>query len=484
MFSKSAPSPAAATAGALTAKRSWSLATQLTIWYACSAFSLIFLTTAFLYRTLGRNLDQEEDLFLADHIQDIGELVKEQPDNITLLTQEVAEGGQYIRIYTRVLTERGEVIVETPGMSHVLSAGVFPKPIHNEANPGSGTNLVSQDGQPYRGLTAQENAGPSGRQTRIIQVAMGQAKKRGLLAKYRRRLGNVLGSAFCICVLIGYQIARRGIRPIQDISRTAQRIRSTTLHQRISTKGLPNELLTLAAVFNELLAHLEESFSRLSQFSANIAHELRTPVHNLRGIAEVALRSRQSPEEYQDVLGSCLEECLRLSRLIDSVLFLARAEQSQMAIQREPLEVVHELTVVRDFYESAATEAGVALTIDAQPPLNLSLDRTLFQRAVGNLISNALAYTSRGGTIALSAAKAPKGVRIGISDTGCGIPAEQLHHVFDRFYRVHRDGISEATKGMGLGLAIVKSIVELHQGSVSISSLPDLGTQVTMLFPA
>lgn len=463
--------------------RSWSLATRLTIWYACSAFVLILVATALLYRTLARNLDREEDLFLADSVQDMREVLKNHPEDTTVLEQEVAQTGRYIQVYVRVLMERGQVVVETPGMGQVLAPGSFPRPITADADPDTGTNIVSRQGRPFRGLAARATTGLPGHDTRLIQVALSQAKKQGLLTKYRRRLWRVLGMALCTCVLIGYQIARRGIRPVWKISRAAQRVRSTTLHQRIPTTGLPAELLTLATIFNEMLAHLEDSFTRLSHFSANIAHELRTPVNNLRGMAEVATRGTRSPDEYRDTLGSCLEECLRLSRLIDSLLFLARAEQSQMPIQREPLDVAHELTVVREFYEAASTDAGVALTVHASRPLMAQLDRTLFQRAVGNLVTNALAYTPSGGAITLAATRKRDGVCIEVSDTGCGIPSEQLPYVFDRFYQAHTVSSSDGPKGTGLGLAIVQSIVTLHGGSTSITSEVGRGTQVMMQFP-
>src|SRR5207245_7684929 len=132
------------------------------------------------------------------------------------------------------------------------------------------------------------------------------------------------GTALLVCALVGYQIARRGLRPVADITDMARRVRSTTLDKRIESSRLPAELSALASTFNEMLDRLEESFNRLARFSADIAHEVRTPVNNLRGEAEVALGQTRSPEQYREVLGSCLEECTRLAQIIDSLLFLAR----------------------------------------------------------------------------------------------------------------------------------------------------------------
>jgi two-component system heavy metal sensor histidine kinase CusS len=266
------------------------------------------------------------------------------------------------------------------------------------------------------------------------------------------------------------------------MAETTRRIRSTTLNERIALAGLPAELSLLARTFNAMLDRLEESFERLSRFSADIAHELRTPVNNLRGEAEVALGKPRAPEEYREILGSSLEECGRLSRLIDSLLFLARAESPQVEICREAVDVGRELEAVRDFYDAAAADAGITLTAQAPAGIVADLDRTLFQRAIGNLVANALAHTPPGGSIRLTATADRDGARVVVADTGGGIPRENLPHVFDRFYRV--DGARSTASGrVGLGLAIVKSIATLHRGSAEITSEVGRGTQVALFFP-
>ena len=247
--------------------------------------------------------------------------------------------------------------------------------------------------------------------------------------------------------------------------------------------GLPSELASLAATMNDMLARLEEAFARLSRFSADIAHELRTPLNTLRGETEVALGKARTPEEYREVLGSCLEEYGRLSKLIDSLLFLARAENPGTQVHREDFDVARELGTVREFYEAAAGEKGIALDVRAPAGIVAGLDRTLFQRAAGNLIENALAHTARGGTVTLAASRENGSIRVEIADTGCGISPEHLPFVFDRLYRADRSRTA-ATGGAGLGLAIVKSIAELHGGTASISSEPGKGTRVTLLLPS
>lgn len=472
MSSKSAPEPGAP-------RRAWSLAARLTAWYTLSAFALVLGATGFLYWALATNLDREDDESLADEARQLAAAVRDRPADVTALrlaAERAAATRRYAPLYVRVLDADGRLVVETPGMGESLPPAVFPSPGGADAEPGGGADVRAAGGS-FRVLAVRTNGS-------VIQVALDRTREDDLLAEYRRSLWLVLALALAGCAVVGYQVARRGLRPLHEIAATARRIRSTTLaDERLAAAGLPAEIAELAVTLNDMLGRLEESFARLARFSADIAHELRTPVNNLRGEAEVALGRPRSPEEYRDVLGSCLEECGRLARLVDSLLFIARAEDPRTQVERERVDVGRELAAVREFYEAAAAEAGVSLTADAAAGLVADVNRPLLQRAVGNLVANALAYTGPGGRVALTAARDGGGVRIEVTDTGCGIAAEHLPHLFDRFYRADR-ARSSAGGGVGLGLAIVKTIADLHGGSVSVASEVGRGTRVALCFPA
>ncbi len=240
---------------------------------------------------------------------------------------------------------------------------------------------------------------------------------------------------------------------------TAGHISSTNLRERILPEGYPFELASLAGTFNKMLDRLEESFERISRFSADIAHDLRTPVNNIRGEAEVALARARTIDEYRDVVESCLEEAVRLSDLIGDLLFLARAESPLTHLRRERVDVAELLGGMREYYEASAAVGGISLSTSLSAgPVVAELDRTLVQRAVGNLVSNAMAHTPPGGSVVLATNAENASIRIEVSDTGLGIPAEALPRVFDRFFRVDTSR-SQASGGTGLGLAIVQSII-------------------------
>jgi len=461
-----------------------SIVGRLTLWYAASAFLLVLVSTAVLYAALASNLDTEDDEFITDIVNIVSESLRDHPDDISGLRRMVEwewTHRQYGQIFVRVLTTDGGTLVETPDMPSTLSADVFPTPGDSSAYPTQGVDIVAL-GESFRVVAALTSTGHSPEDMRLVQVALNQAREEDLLADYRQPMMLVLGIALLLCAAVGYAIASRGVRPLTHITTAAKRIRSNTLDSRITLDGLPNELVTLGETFNAMLGRLEESFGRLSRFSADIAHELRTPVNNLRGEAEVALRQLRTADEYRGVLESLLEEAVRLSRMIDSLLFVARAEHPETEISREPLRIADELAVVKEFYDAPASEAGVSIVIDADRSLYAELDRTLWQRALSNLVANALDYTPRGGAITLRAQQCGSDVLIHVSDTGVGIPSDSLPRVFDRFYRA--DSARRGPAGrLGLGLALVKSIVTLHGGSVDVESEVGRGTTVTLRVP-
>jgi two-component system heavy metal sensor histidine kinase CusS len=474
MSSKTAPEPAG--------RRPWSLAARLTAWYTAFAFAVVLLATGVLYGALVVSLDRDDDATLLDRVHLLRVVLSTLPSDEAALRRRAEwawADRQPAQVYVRVLDGAGRALAETPGMGEELPPRLFPAPAPEGGEPPRGDDVKAATGRPFRVVSAA--AALEGGASCVVQVALDRRQEEDLLAGYRRNLWLVLGAALVACAAGGYRIARRGIRPVEQVTALARRVRPTALGERLSPAGLPAELLALAGTFNDMLDRLEESFGRLARFSSDIAHELRTPVNNLRGEVEVALGKARSAEEYREVLASCLEECGRLARLIDSLLFLARAESPRTQVPREPVDVGRELEAVREFYEPAAAEAGVALTVSADGAGSARADRALLQRALGNLVENALKHTPPKGTITLRAARDGDGLRLEVEDTGCGIAAEHLPHVLDRFFRADR---ARPSGGVGLGLAIVKGIVELHGGSVEVASEVGRGTRVTLLLPA
>jgi two-component system heavy metal sensor histidine kinase CusS len=460
------------------------LAFRLTAGYALAGLFLVFFSIASLYLVLVSELEKSTDLFLADKVHVLRTMLRERPDDQDALREEVeleSAARRYEQFYIRVLDERNTPLLMTPGMAGQLDLVQLAS--QTQSQPDRTIRMKGRNGKAFRVTSASAPVGSSATQTDTVQIAIDVSQKEELLARYRYWFFAILLASFVIFPLVGYQIARHGIRPVEEMAATARNISSTNLRERILPEGYPFELASLASTFNQMLDRLEESFERISRFSADIAHDLRTPVNNIRGEAEVALARARSADEYRDVIGSCLEEAVRLSDLIGDLLFLARAESPLTHLRLERVDVGELLGGVREYYEGSAADGGVSLSSAvADVPVVAEVDRTLLQRAVGNLVSNALAHTPRGGAVVLGTAADSSTIRIEVSDTGVGIPAEALPRVFDRFFRVDSSR-SQGSGGSGLGLAIVKSIALLHGGSVEISSHPGQGTRVTLQMP-
>src|SRR5271157_1328317 len=470
--------------------RLWgTLAFRLTAGYAVAGLFLVFFATVSLYLVLMSELDKSTDLFLADKVHVLRTMLRERPDDWDALREEVeleSAARRYEQFYIRLLDERNTPLLITPGMADQLDLAQLAS--QTQSRPARNIRMKGRDGRAFRVTSASAPAGSPATQTDIIQIAIDVSQKEALLARYRFWFWAILLATFAIFPWVGYQIARHGIRPVEEMATTARHISSTNLRERIVPEGYPSELESLASTFNQMLDRLQESFERISRFSADIAHDLRTPVNNIRGEAEVALARARSAGEYRDVIESCLEEAVRLSDLIGDLLFLARAESPLTDLRRERVDVSALLDGVRDYYEASAADGGVSLTTTvADEPVIAEVDRALLQRAVGNLVSNALAHTPPGGAVVLGTGVNCSNtdfstIRIEVSDTGVGIPAEALPRVFDRFFRVDSSR-SQGSGGTGLGLAIVQSIALLHGGNVEISSQPGQGTRVTLHVP-
>jgi two-component system heavy metal sensor histidine kinase CusS len=460
------------------------LAFRLTAGYALAGLILVFFVTASLYLVLVSELEKSTDLFLADKVNVLRTMLRERPDDWNALREEVeleSAARRYEQFYIRLLDERNTSLLVTPGMADQVDLAQLES--LTQSRPDRTIRIKGRKGQAFRMTSTSAPIGDPATKKCTIQIAIDVSQKEDLLAHYRFWFWAILLAASAILPPVGYQIARHGIRPVEEIATTARRIGSTNLRERICPEGYTLEMASLASTFNQMLDRLEESFDRLSRFSADIAHDLRTPVNNIRGEAEVALSRARSANEYRDVIESCLEEAVRLSHLIGDLLFLARADSPLTNLRRELVDVGELLGEVREYYEASAADAGVSLTATvADQPVIAELNRALMQRAVGNLVSNALTHTPPGGAVVLGTNVDSSTMRIKVSDTGVGIPTEALPRVFDRFFRVDSSR-SQGSGGSGLGLAIVKSIALLHGGNVEISSLPGQGTRVTFHMP-
>ncbi|EHS1368256.1 Cu(+)/Ag(+) sensor histidine kinase [Salmonella enterica subsp. enterica serovar Infantis] len=273
-----------------------------------------------------------------------------------------------------------------------------------------------------------------------------------------------------LIILTVYFAVHKGHQPLRNVSIKIKNITSDNLDVRLDPARVPIELEQLVISFNSMISRIEDVFTRQVNFSADIAHEIRTPITNLVTQTEIALSQQRSEKELEDVLYSSLEEYNRMAKMVSDMLFLSQADNNQLILEQMPLDLKAETIKVIDFFEAWAEEREVGLVLDGDSGM-VEGDRLMLRRVINNLLSNAIRYTPAGHSVAVHIQENAEWVELTVENPGTPIPQEHLPRLFDRFYRVDpsRQRKSEGS-GSGIGLAIVKSIVIAHKGKISVAS--------------
>ena len=300
-----------------------------------------------------------------------------------------------------------------------------------------------------------------------------------------------LGQAMLLAIPVGlvataglaYLLARRAIAPVDQLRKTTEQITADRLHERLPVHNPNDELGQLASTVNIMIGRLERSFAEIKRFTADASHELRTPLTAIRTVAEVALAGHPTREELRGIIESMLEECERMARLTDQLLTLARDDAGVVPGSLEQVSISAISGEVVDTLRPLADLKGVSITLDGSRKRgNVGGDPVWLRQVVVDLIDNAIKYTPPGGSVRVVVAELNRTVRLTVTDTGEGIPAEHLPRVFERFYRVDK-ARSREQGGTGLGLSIVQSVTTAHGGTVSLSSTVGIGTEVVVTLP-
>jgi heavy metal sensor kinase len=289
--------------------------------------------------------------------------------------------------------------------------------------------------------------------------------------------------ALLLASLGGLWLASRALSPVDRLTRAAERIGRGNLSERVEEYRSQDEIGRLATTFNQMIGRLEQAFERERRFTADASHELKTPLAILRGDIEVALRRERAPEEYQRVLRSSLEEIQRLTKLTDDLLTLARSDAGETVLDLERVQLDVLASEACAYIAPLAESAGVALSYDSPvSPVVVDGDQKRLKQLLVNLLDNAIKYTPAGGSARLSLSVKDSSATIEVTDTGRGIPAASLSHIFERFYR-QTDPRDSRVTGFGLGLAITKWIVDAHGGTIEAESQEGRGARFTVRLP-
>ena len=292
----------------------------------------------------------------------------------------------------------------------------------------------------------------------------------------------VMAVAGCI---LGWVLSGLFLRPVLSVARTAQNITGSNLSLRIPERGAGDELDYLISTFNKMIERLESSFQQIRQFSTDVSHELRTPITAIRGQLEVAMFTAKTPDQYQEAILNALQDIERLSQIVRALLLLSQAESGQVVLQKTRLDLAAVVRDIVDQFQIPAEAQQVRLESRLPHDCALNADRVQIERMLSNLLSNALKFTPPGGTVRALLRADADDIELVVEDTGCGISAEALPYIFERFYRVRgKEEESSPEKGLGLGLSFVAWIVKAHGGEIHVESTPGKGSRFIVHLPA
>jgi two-component system heavy metal sensor histidine kinase CusS len=329
-----------------------------------------------------------------------------------------------------------------------------------------GLSTVSDEGTDYRVLNAPlyPDKPDSPQLTLLLDITHHQH----FLQRMQHLIWLTVGLSALATALLGAWAARSGLRPLRRMSAIASGVSAQSLNARLPEENMPSELTDLARSFNAMLGRLDDSFQRLSAFSADIAHELRTPLSNLLTHTQVTLTRPRPLEDYREALHSNLEELQWMAQLVNDMLYLAKADHGLLTPNREPLELAEEVDVLLEYFAPLAEDARVALSREGSA--RMEGDRSMLRRALSNLLDNALRFTPADGEIRVRIADQLNGLNLTIENSGDGIDHALLPRLFDRFYRADPARQEGSSEHAGLGLAITQSIIRAHGGQIHCES--------------
>jgi len=446
-----------------------SITSRLTLFFS-TASTFVLLVVGLLVGSLVESHFEEQDLM---ELRGKLELVRhalakvKTPTDLITVPQSLSDALiGHPDLSVAIVGPDHHVLFTTP--SAAFASYLLEKPFSGDSFGEAKPVMWEQRGQIYRGISANADTGIAGQPPATVALAISIEHHQAFMKTFHNNLWLAITAGILLTIMLGWVAARRGLVPVRQMADVAKGISASHLSDRLSSNSVPPELANLAIAFNEMLARLEGSFHRLSDFSSDLAHELRTPISNLMTQTQVALSKGRSADEYREVLYSNLEEYERLARMIADMLFLAKADNGVIIPSSEIVDLAKEVQELFGFYEAIADEQSVSLIIVGEG--TVKGDRLMLRRALSNLLSNAIRHTTHGESVNIIIGHPKSGeTHLAIENVGETIPTGHLSRLFDRFYRVDPSR-QKTSDGAGLGLAITKSIIEAHQGNIQVFS--------------
>ena len=450
------------------------LAFRLTLWYALIFSITSLLAFSFFYVLVTSVLKTQTDRELVDQVGKFSTLLAvEGAEAVKSVAVVESRAGGTKKTFLRFLYGNGQVF-SSSNMSYWQDIGVnrdaiekllqgSPPVFETVAIPGREYKVRLVYGMIGRGI--------------ILQVGRSLETYGRFITVFRQIFAGTMSFLIVLAALIGWFMARRAMGGVEEVTNTARLISMDALDTRVPVNRRGDEIAQLASTFNEMLDRIQELVTGMKEMSDNIAHDLRSPLTRMRGIAEVTLTTGRTLPEYEAMAASIIEECDRLLDMINTMLVISEVEAGVGTLDKESMDLMSLVREACDLFLPMAEDQEITLECRSVEPCTYRGDIRKIQRMIANLIDNAIKYTPRGGRVSLSVEQDGTSAAIRVSDTGEGIPPEDLPHIFDRFYRGDQ---SRSHDGIGLGLSLARAIARFHGGDIEVASTPHEGSTFTV----
>ena len=442
------------------------LTRRLTLFFTAVAASVVLgLGVMFLVAT-GRHFVALDRIALQDKQHLIEEILRNAHSAEDARWRLGEALGYHHGLYALVKDAQGELVFQSKGFP--------PDAQSTSAKPAMGTGpfgIWKRGGSIYHTLRFEATPAYSAANapaTLRVLIATDTDHHAQFLQDLRRDLALYVAAAIVVCGLLSWLAARQGLAPLHEMRSRAAAVTSQKLNGRMPVEAVPVEMADLAQELNRMLDRLQEDFQRLTDFSSDLAHELRTPISNLLTQTQVALTTKRDATTYRDILASNAEEFQRLARMVADMLFLAKTERGVDLPHKERFSARQDSLALLEFYEAVAEEKRIRFRLEGDG--DIEGDRLMFRRALSNLLSNALRHTPETGTITVCIADTAQSTVVSVENTGPDIDPKMLPRLFDRFYRADPTRAHPDAEGSGLGLAITRAIAQAHGGHVTVTS--------------
>ncbi|MDY6839141.1 MAG: ATP-binding protein [Thermodesulfobacteriota bacterium] len=453
------------------------LAFRLTVWYAG-----IFILSSFggflVFYLMNISLIQEAtDQELLNERTEFATLLKSQGiDAVKTAAQLEAESEGVDRMFYRVLTLSGKLLC-TSDMSSWGNLAVDSATLQGLSG-GTGYLLetMAMPEHQYDTRILYALIGPE----TVLQIGLSLEENAQFLKKFQRLFIVIIAAIAVFAGLIGWFLARRAVLGVEDVTRTARHISEGALEKRVPVKSRGDEIEQLATTFNSMLDRIQTLVIGMREMTDNIAHDLKTPITRVRGVAEMTLTTGKSIEDYRGMAANTIEECDRLLQMIRTMLDISEAEAGVVKLDIEETDICQVICEACELFEPIAEDKGIDIVHRLPPTCLIRADTQRLQRMIANLLDNALKYTEREGTVSIAANGDRHQILISVHDTGIGISKDDLPHIFDRFYRCD---LSRSEPGVGLGLSLALAIARAHGGNITAESCVGKGSTFTISLP-